>query len=747
MFFRKSKGKQFLSSFLVFILVLTLLPISAFALTTGDKVRISVVNTYVDDNGNYTEEISRDNEEKLTDTFSGSTRLTDNKINTYIYSSDMSEDECNGSVVPYFRDEANRKWELNKVSVANGRTINDPGTQCVLLDSSAIAAASDLNDYVVDTTGILLDPYTRNSSSYYFIWYSWKLAEGEPEEVISYQVGYDLNLPTDLVNSNVTLLPVLEEDGVRYMDVSAEGGQGSLPGVLQDVTNKKDTGYNGAPFIVSDFSENRENYVDFLVFDGDSYYDFDGWYIEGNEERVYEIGEKVDDAGDLAKDSGTISFKGKWTAIEPLAVSEGNKWEDLGKLEARPPILSADSKNVADNVLITQWTDTNDNLSSNRKSGETVMLDEDGTLYYQMSATVDSRLYSVYFSGDGRKGPNENFMTFTLSLDVDDDLEFIENESGQATLTFNSSIFKVTGTNIAEATWSEYPDENGNSTITFDPENIQDDNVVTVTIKWNERVNNHVLVAPSGVITLSGFAFQPKDGAANGGMEISTSGNITGSLDMKIPNGLNYRFYYQTMRNLLNNNIYGYKTAFGGDSSNPTAYALAMQFTDLVTSDYDLRQDTKAVLNDNTVTATVVQSEPVEVKPADITVYEGGNGGYDAVVDGTETTTSNSLPHPMFRITAPDGVKPEELTFTNGNKSWTVVSDGNGYYHFSEEDGQDKVRVTYSYEDKEGVTHTVTEDAFDPATMGDVYGKLTIELYPGENNLNQVTAKTEDGKV
>lgn len=248
-------------------------------------------------------------------------------------------------------------------------------------------------------------------------------------------------------------------------------------------------------------------------------------------------------------------------------------------------------------------------------------------------------------------------------------------------------------------------------------------------------------------MTLSGFAFKLKDDAASKDMEISTSGNITGSLDLKKPNGINQRYYYQTVLNLLNSNFYGYQEEFGGDGSDPEAYVHAMQFTDLVTSNYDLSQDTKAVLDDNTVTATVVQSELVEVTPANITVYEGGNGGYDAVVGGTETTTSDSLPHPMFRITAPDGVKPEELTFTNGNKSWTVIPDGNGYYHFSEGDGQDKVRVTYSYEDKDGVTHTVTEDAFDPATMGDVYGELTIALYPGENDLNDVTARTADGKI
>ena len=128
----------------------------------------------------------------------------------------------------------------------------------------------------------------------------------------------------------------------------------------------------------------------------------------------------------------------------------------------------------------------------------------------------------------------------------------MKDEDGKATLTFNSPLFKVTDTNITGAKWSEYPNEDGNSTITFDPENIPEGNVIEVTIKWNEKVENRTAIAPSGAITLSGFAFKLKDGAANKDMELSTTGNITGSLDLKVPNELNKRFYYQTIRNLLN---------------------------------------------------------------------------------------------------------------------------------------------------------------------------------------------------
>ena len=131
----------------------------------------------------------------------------------------------------------------------------------------------------------------------------------------------------------------------------------------------------------------------------------------------------------------------------------------------------------------------------------------------------------------------------------------------------------------------------------------------------------------------------------------------------------------------------------------------------------------------------------VTVTPADITVYMGGDDGYDAVVGDSENTgtSDNSLPHPMFRINAPNGVDPENLTFKNGEKTWSVISDGNGYYHFSEGNEQDKVRVTYT----NAAGEKVLSDDFDPADVGDVFTTFRIDLYPGDNNFADVTVTGE----
>ena len=119
----------------------------------------------------------------------------------------------------------------------------------------------------------------------------------------------------------------------------------------------------------------------------------------------------------------------------------------------------------------------------------------------------------------------------------------------------------------------------------------------------------------------------------------------------------------------------------------------------------------------------------VTVTPANLTIYEGGNGGYDAVVDENGETvdagSSASLPHPLFTIT---GIQdPTQLTFINGDNVWKVVSDGGDLYHFeATEDGMDPVRITYTNGDE-----VITSDTFVPTT--DSYVEYQMHIYAGED--------------
>lgn len=163
--------------------------------------------------------------------------------------------------------------------------------------------------------------------------------------------------------------------------------------------------------------------------------------------------------------------------------------------------------------------------------------------------------------------------------------------------------------------------------------------------------------------------------------------------------------------------------------------------------------------DDNTITATFEKNPAVTITPADMTIYMGGDGGYDAVVgdNGEIESSTNSLPHPLFKVTMPEGstVNPTDLIFTNGKsgndkKTWKLVcdnpeSDGEKYYHFDEGEDQEKVRVTYTYTAKDGTEYVVTDDTFDPTEIGDVFATCEIAIYPGENDLSTITAQATDG--
>lgn len=704
---KKPKWKRLLSSLLMLAMLATLFPVSAFAIEYEKDTYLSPHNFAIDDSGNLTDTLTLpdgfDND-VLDDRTGNNWALPENlNVDLWVYSDDMSEEEISNGTAPYVKDIMGRTWTLSKISITNKSTPTEGQT---LIELLTISPETSKIDYVVDLSKISIDARSLGRYSYYDIYYLWELTEGDPTPT-QYQVTYDLNLPSELSGSK-TLFPVYRVDDRENMDVLSEDGQ--LYVVEAAVDALSGSVYENVPFTVADFSNTL--YVDFLVFDENSYYDFDGWYIEGSEDTLYQTGEVLTADDSLAGDGNTISFKAKWTEITPLEIDEDTKWEALGELAARPPILSADTRNVADNVLITQWTDTDANLSGNLKSGETVMLDEDRTIYYQMSATVNSALYSSYFSPASM--PFEDFMTFTLSLDVDDDLEFVADDNGQATLTFNSPIFKVTGTNITGATWSNYPDENGDSTITFDPDNIRDNNVITVTVKWNEKVENNY-ITPSGTMTLSGFAFKLKDGAASEDMEISTSGNITGSLDLKKPNGINQRYYYQTVLNLLNSNFYGYQEEFGGDASNPTAYVHAMQFTDLVTSNYDLSQDAKAVLDSNDAAATYTQYT--------ITATAGENG---SITPGT-TQVYKGDDQP-FTITPSEGYEIADV-LVDGASVGAVTS-----YTFSDVQADHTISVTFK--EPEAVTHTITATA---GSNGSISPSGTVTVEDGTDQTFTIT--------
>ena len=130
-------------------------------------------------------------------------------------------------------------------------------------------------------------------------------------------------------------------------------------------------------------------------------------------------------------------------------------------------------------------------------------------------------------------------------------------------------------------------------------------------------------------------------------------------------------------------------------------------------------------------------AQVVTVTPADITVYEGGDG-YSAVVDDDgSTATHNSMPHPIFRFEGVADATGMVFANSDASKSWRVVPDGSGYYHFETQAGQNDVRVTYT----DVFGNAVTNDRFDVTTIGETFAQYAIDLYLGDNNLGSITAE------
>lgn len=137
-------------------------------------------------------------------------------------------------------------------------------------------------------------------------------------------------------------------------------------------------------------------------------------------------------------------------------------------------------------------------------------------------------------------------------------------------------------------------------------------------------------------------------------------------------------------------------------------------------------------------TATVSISGMITITPADITIYMGGDNGYDAVVGGNgNTTSSNSMPTPLFYVDLPNNLKVdvESIVLTGAaGREWrfvTVGTDGFGkaLYSISSTgfEGQDPVRVTYK--DEAGNYHI--SDSFNPSAVHELHTEYDINIYSG----------------
>ena len=145
--------------------------------------------------------------------------------------------------------------------------------------------------------------------------------------------------------------------------------------------------------------------------------------------------------------------------------------------------------------------------------------------------------------------------------------------------------------------------------------------------------------------------------------------------------------------------------------------------------------------------------ETITVTPADITIYMGGNDGYEAVVGGegnTALTTNNSLPEPLFYIEGPEGttLNVTDLAFSDdGSKGWKAKEagkDANGKTLYRlEATAEDQLPVRVQYINAKG--EAVISDEFEPSA--ELFATYDIKMYYGENDPDSIKASTVDGKT
>ena len=137
-------------------------------------------------------------------------------------------------------------------------------------------------------------------------------------------------------------------------------------------------------------------------------------------------------------------------------------------------------------------------------------------------------------------------------------------------------------------------------------------------------------------------------------------------------------------------------------------------------------------------TASVPVNGSIEITPADITIYMGGDEGYEAVVgDGGTVSPSNSMPAPLFYVDPPASLGADVVNITlkgNDGRAWEFRLAGYdkfGSALYSIEStgftGQDPVRVSYTGAD--GKLHV--NDSFDPGKIDELFAEYDIDIYRG----------------
>ena len=185
----KNKAKRMLAVLVSLVLIVGMLPVSAFALTEGAYI-MDHPSLRVAEDGSFTftkvPELQGNGMLKSSAGWGNIPR--DNQLNVWIESTEMTADGKNdGSVPPYFTDIFGRKWTLEQVALAGyAPQITDSSLTNnieVILSSSDIQAADSTTDYVVDISDVTVEATEIADYYYYYLLSSGKVATGKRNNI------------------------------------------------------------------------------------------------------------------------------------------------------------------------------------------------------------------------------------------------------------------------------------------------------------------------------------------------------------------------------------------------------------------------------------------------------------------------------------------------------------------------------------------------------------------------------------
>ena len=716
---RRTTWKRLCSGFLSMVLLGTLLPTSALAAGYADNTNARIVAIH--------KKMNNDNTAPTTDTLNpgptGGKKLspsyalstdaferTGSTINVWVTSSDMSNDEkTDYSTIPYVYDgdtyQSGTKWYLYQIGWANHQNPGNDTANGDVMTTDEIIAADSYDDYNFDLMEITADPqsatsggvsYTRYSIRYYWTTTPpsrWENTGTEPAE--TYSVRYDINLPAE----GMTLYTIVwdAESQQNALNIRDQGELGNITSSIDQMNAAGTTVTDGVTFGIA---SGLSNYEGFFLFKDNGeeptdYYYFNGWTIGSDTTTTYNNGQSVAVSSQMADENNTINITANWVKIDPLTDKELVAADDALTLDVfeRGGYYdggSAALNNLVENDLLLQWTSTDKNLDGyGIKTGNDVMLDEESTISYLLTARLNSRLTNLRDNVS-----YNNFANFKFSLSIDNQLEFANVDAdGNASIVFSSAFLKPVDDNPTNISGATVTDEgSGNYRITFDPDSIplstdQTSMLIEINVEWSLGQYSAQVSEP---IQINGLDFKLKDTVADkANFTLNSSANITGSVDVK-NRSTNIRFYYTAAYGLLNDSS-AWQTHFGGNGADPVALVHALQFMDYKLANYDMSKEedpdgpTNALTSGSSATKATYTAYTITAS--------AGTGGSISPAGATSVYKGDDQP---FTITPNEGFEIADITVDNEKvDNVAIQEDGTATYTFEDVTSNHTIAATF----------------------------------------------------